>query len=154
MKRTIIITGGTLLVTTPALIFAGRDFAFSTSVYDGSLNSLTVDGSLIAGRNVGLTLAGGLGVGNRGLIAADGNINSTSAFANIGGNIAAGTLTNPGTLSLTTRGDLGSGADFILGGTLQSSGALSVVAARGIDIASGSFVTSDSSVSLTCLTDE
>ena len=145
----ITVTGGTLSVAFGGLAYAGRDFSFSTGSFDGEFNSLTVDGTLAAGRNIGLSLGGGLRVGDLGLIAADGSITSTSAFANIAGNIAAGTPLTGGSLNITTRGELGaSGADFTLTGGLQSVGALSVTSANGIDILGSGRIISDSSVAL------
>ena len=142
----IVITGGTLNVA--GLAYAGRDFSFSTGVYDGGFNSLTVDGTLAAGRNIGITTAGGLRVGTGGLIAADGNINFSNAFVNIAGSVAAGTALTNGTLTIITRGDLGlPGADFTLTGSLQSVGAISVTSANGIEVLGGRFI-SDSSVAL------
>jgi filamentous hemagglutinin len=139
----IVISGGALSVA--GLAYAGRDFSFATGSFDGNFNSLTVDGTLAAGRNIALSLAGGLAVTANGLIAADGNISSTSAFANIAGDVAAG-----GSLGFTTRGDNGAGAsDFILSGNLQSTGALSIAGANGVNIMSNGRVISDSNVTIT-----
>jgi filamentous hemagglutinin len=145
----IIISGGTLSVA--GLAAAGRDFSFTTTGFDGSFNSLSVDGEVSAGRNLNIEAAGGLRLSSTGKIsagdidkAAIGNAQINAGFANI-----AGTISANGTLTLNTSGAGGAPADdFILSGALQSTGALSLTAARAARIENGSRIISNSSVTL------